>query len=174
MSNRESTTTPEQILLRIVDRLCDQINEANQHNTFISTLPETEFPNPSEFMFEVAPDSNWNFDQGHITGAGKNALHTMGLISVTLHSHFQGDQAGRDVAWLTNATRGILRLVTKVLDALSNYDLTDVNGNELLSEPLRPTGMAIPPKDKREKGWITLAFNVEFDWLLTPEEAPVP
>lgn len=166
---RELETTLEPVLLRTVDRLIQQISEANEVNTYISTLPNELFPNPSENMFEVSPGETWTFDPGHITGAGKNALHVKGSLKVTIHHTSQQDQAGRDTVYLTNRTRGVMRLVTKVLDALTNHDLANEDEQPLLSEPMQPTTLHIPPKDERRKGFVTIEFSCEFDWHVTAE-----
>lgn len=166
---REIATTLEPVLLRILDRLIDQIREANKVNTYLSTLPNELFPNPSEYMFEVSPGEQWSFDPGHMTGAGKNALHAVGSVKITIHHTGQLDQAGRDTEYLTGSVRGVMRLVTKVLDALSNHELADSDERPLLSQPLQPKAMYIPPKDDRRKGFVTIEFSCEFDWHVTQE-----
>lgn len=167
--NRELATTLDAILLRVIPHLIAQVPDAKIGNTYLSTIPNELFPNPAEFMFEISPSESWTFEQGHITGAGKDALHAVGNILVTIHSAVQLDQVGRDAEYLTNQARGILRLVTLVLDAMSNHDLLNADDEPMLSQPMRPVRLHIPAKDDRRKGFVTIEFEIEFDWDMTIE-----
>lgn len=174
MARETTSSTLDQVLLRVIDRLIVTVAEAKSANTYISTVHDEPAPNSDENMFEVAPSENSSFDDAHMEGAGKNALHWIGSIDVMIHATAQNDQVGRDVEFLTNASRGIIGLVTKVLDSLSNHDLLDADGNQMLSQPLRPGRMSIPPKNDRTTGYILVSFSCEFDWYMSTADPPVP
>lgn len=167
MARETTTSTLDNILLRTVARLIDQVTDAGTANTYISTVPQELPPNPAEFMFEVSPSNNYTFEEGHMTGGGTVMLHCITEIVVTIHVTGQPDQQGRDDHYLTHTDRGVIKQITGVLKALSIHDLQDAAGNELLSHPMRPVQGTIPPKDERKRGFVSLFFQCEFDWWMS-------
>ena len=162
-------TNLSEVLTRTVVRMIDDIAACTSSNTYLSTMPNQLPPNPDEVMFEVSPSGTYSFDQDIITGAGRNALQCSTEILVTIHVTHQNDEMGRDTEYLTNSTRGALVHVGSVLESLSLHNLLIANGNEILIHPMRPTTGWIPPKDDRRKGFVTLAFSVEFDWDISSD-----
>lgn len=173
MARETTTSTPDIILTRAHSRIVAACDSATNDNTYISTTSTELPPNPDEIMYEIglAPTLSFEYDGGgHFTGAGRNAVHVKGQLSVTIHSTLQADEVGRDLQFLTHADRGIIQYMTEILNALTGHELLDESGNELLSQPLRPIQAHIPPKDDRSRGYVTILFDLEFDWYIPPEE----
>lgn len=161
------STTPDIILTAIVNRIISQVDGATSSNTYISTISNELPPNPAEVMFEISFAHNFATFDGEFTGAGNAGLHTQMTAMVTISTVIQRDEVGRDAVFLTDADQGMLQWLTKVLAALSNHDLLDGSGNQILAEPLRLTQGQIPPKDDRRRGFATLMMECSFDWDLT-------
>jgi len=176
MSRETTTSTLDIVLLAIQSRLIAQVSEFTIHNTYLSTLPtDAPPPSPGQVMCEISPDETWQFEEPMLTGGGRHMMHTRGRIITTLHLTIQTDPVGKDPQYLTNATRGAIKYLNATLSALADHDLLDTEGNELLSHPLRPLTMHLPPKDKREIGYVSIAWDVEFDWYLSiPDDYPTP
>lgn len=167
---RAQGTTPDVILRAVIQRLIDAVPQAEEANTYASTISRELPPNPSDVMFEVALAHNFSEWQPEITGAGNEGLHTIMSVMVTISTTIQQDEVGHDLLYLTDTQLGVCHLMTDVLAALSMYDPKDEAGEEILAQPMRPTSGQLPPKDDRSRGYVTLLFEVEFDWLL-PEVA---
>lgn len=170
MARETTSSTLDVILVRVHARIIAACPSATNDNTYISTVSSELPPSSDERMLEIAPSQVWTFEPGHFTGAGRNAVHMIGQISVTIHTTLQADEVGRDLQFLTHSDRGIIILMNEVLNALSDHDLVDASGNELLSHPLRPSQAHIPPRDDRTRGFLTLLFDVEFDTYIDPTE----
>ncbi len=165
---RETTTSKlDLILLRAKRRLVDAAAIATDSNTYISTIPDELPPNPDEVMFEIAPSHSYQFDQGILAGAGQASLHTQTQLIVTIHSTVQLDEAGRDEIYLTRENLGACELIRQVLKAFCDHDLLDEDDNQMLSHPLMPISGDIPPKDQRERGFVSLRFRCDFDWNMS-------
>lgn len=173
MARETTTTTPDVILTRAHARIVAACDSATDDNTYISTTSTELPPNPDEVMYELGFSPTMSFTSdggGHFTGAGRNAMHVSTQLSVTIHSILQADEVGRDKEYLTHADRGVIQYMTEILNALAEHDLLDSSGNELLSHPLRPSQAHIPPKDDRSRGYVTILFDLEFDWYIPPTE----
>lgn len=170
MTRETTTSTLDVILTRVHARIVAACPSASNDNTYISTVSMELPPNPDEKMLEISPSQSWSFEMPHFTGAGRNAMHTIGQINITVHSTLSADEVGRDKEFLTHSDHGIIKLMTEVLSALADHDLLDASGNELLSEPMRPIQAQIPPKDDRTRGFVTISFEVRFDWYINPTE----
>jgi hypothetical protein len=168
MARETTTSTLDKILLQLRARLIDRVAEFTIHNTYLSTMPnDAPPPSAASVMCEISPSEQWTFEEGMITGGGRYMLHTRGQILTTVHLTISLDKVGTDPQFITNVTRGAVHFLNSLLEALSDHDLLDEDANELLSHPLRPLSMHIPPKEKREIGYVTIVWDVEFDWYLT-------
>lgn len=170
MARETVSSTLDTILTRVHARLITVCTGSTHNNTYLSTVSLELPPSSDEVVFEISPSQSLTFDDPHFTGAGRNAMHVSFQINVTIHSTVQSDEVGRDTEYLTHADRGIVKYMTAVLSALADHDLLDLDGNQLLSQPLRPLQAHIPPKDDRSRGYVTLVFGCEFDWYIDPIE----
>ena len=164
MTRNPIKTTPDVILLRVVERLKAQIADAKESNTYISTVSQELPPNPADVMFEVSLSHNFAFDPGELAGGGSNTIHTHASVMVTIHTQIQLDEMGRDLHYLTHASLGVCKNMTRVLAALTDHDLLNAAAQPILAHTMMPAQGQIPPKDERKKGFVTLIFDVDFDW----------
>lgn len=165
-------TTPDEILLRVVARLIDQVADATAANTFATTrLNDTPPKNPAKIIFAVGFSRSLPFGQRHLAGAGQNIVRVEAEIGVVVWSNYQGDRTGWDSEWLTNDTQGIFLQATEVLKALTVYPLANSSNAEIVIEPMRPVTLGIDPKMERSFGSIQIDFECAFDWDMSdPEE----
>lgn len=166
---RETSTNLDDILNWAVARLVSEVDLATVDNTYVSTVSQELPPSPDEVMFEVSIGPNLNFDGGIIVGAGQASIHTRGQLMVTIHITQSKDEAGRDLHYMNHETLGVSPLVKGVLKAIAATDPVDVNdaSEHLLAEYIIPVSVTIPPKDEREKGYVTCFFDISFDWDMT-------
>lgn len=160
-------TTPDVILKAIIKRIIAEVDSASDSNVYLSTISMELPPNPAEVMYEIAFSHNFSSWDSEFTGAGNEGLHTQMTLMVTISTVIQVDEVGRDFYFLTHETLGVCKRMTDVLRALSNHDLLDDSGNQILAEPLRLSQGQIPPKDDRRRGFVTLLLECAFDWDLS-------
>jgi len=159
-----NTNRPEEIFDSIRDRLIDQITLATTHNTYVSTLPSETPASAADVLYEISPGQDVTFDYPEIVGAGQSQVSTKMQMMVTIHIATDRDQEGRDDEYLKASDIGAFVLVRDVLKALCAWDPLDSSSNEQLSQPMIPTRAYFPAKDDREVGYVTIVFDMEFDW----------
>ena len=165
-------TTLDKILLKVIDRMIEVVDSANPGNTYLSLQHEMDTPpSSSDVLYEISPAMTFRFEPGEFAGGGHHTLHTTTHILVTPHIIIDADPTGKDTLFLTHATRGACMRITDVLRALTEYDPENDDGDQILAEPMRPLEGQIPPKRDRTSGLVDIAFEVQFDWDISPAPA---
>lgn len=100
---------------------------------------------------------------GMQAGAGVHAMRFDGSLQITIWNRLNIDQATRDDSWLTNATLGIVPLMTLLVRALEMYYPTDVSGDYYFLEPLRMKSPGFVFPQKEISGW----GRVQSDWAIS-------
>jgi len=155
-------TTPVAIMEAITARLIDQITTLNPATCFVSR-PNQQFEMSAGGIFTTIWIDSGQFDQGQLDGGMATVTAS---VSVTVHTPIMLDQTGHDTQFLSDASRGVLSLGHDAIKALTLHDLT-VDDDEILREPMRPTGFNTPDRTSDELGDWTITFDAMFDWDLT-------
>lgn len=113
-----------------------------------------------------------NAIQAQATGHGRYATGMDARIDVYVRSRLALDQLHKDTQWLTNRTRGALRKVHEVLDALHLYLPMIDKDRAMLEEPMRIVFVGEPKKryDNPEWGDVLLEFECKYLLGLNIEE----
>jgi hypothetical protein len=100
-----------------------------------------------------------------IDGGGRIDARMNRTIAVTLRTRYAADEGTSNLAWLTDATYGHLDKEHAIYDALLNFQPTDLAGNWLVTQPLKPRGGTNPKKDAKAKEWgqSTVDFEVSYE-----------
>lgn len=156
--------TFEEILDAVVNRLLSEMpNHCRKSNTYIALNPDSFNPNSGELTFIVAPLGG-TFDQDYMEGGGENQVTTDGGFLVKIHSPLQLDEPQRDSSFLTDKSKGVLRLVRQVLKTLTNW--SPQNAVHVLSrDPVFPSGYSFS-RTERSTGSVEIEFKLKFDWEL--------
>jgi hypothetical protein len=161
-------TTLDEVLLRMRDRLISQVKDASTANVFLTTgqfqagsLP----PNAAQFIYEVFPDPGV-FDQALITAVCENQARVEMDVLIRIWSVIDLDQYDQNRVFLTDNLKGLIPRFTQVLRALHLHELCNIDGDYLLSQPLRPKNYAVDRKEEREQGSLIVGFEAVFDWDL--------
>lgn len=149
------------VLDSVADRLRQQLG-LSESTCFFSLNPDSPPPVPTDVYLVISPDGG-QFDPSMFEGGGEQQLTVETGALVTIHSTTRLDAGGKDKERLTNTSKGILQMMTKVLRALSGYDLT-IDGDTFARTLPSPQGFSKPTKNKETLGSIGLAFNLSFDW----------
>ncbi|MDE2102945.1 MAG: hypothetical protein KGL39_37220 [Patescibacteria group bacterium] len=119
---------------------------------------------PGQFIYVIFP-SGGTFDDTLIDGGGNFQATVYATIAIRIYSFVQLDEYGRDTLWLSQNSLGISEPMRQLLKLISQADMTDVDGNDLLREPIMPVAFkTIRPS--REIGAIEVLFQVCYDWDL--------
>lgn len=111
---------------------------------------------PVDNLFVVVGGGRWNADQAAFAGGGNLTLIFDGALAVNLWARVEVDLINQDQKYLTDPTLGVLNTWSKLVEALSNFEITDASGNQLLEMPLRILSFEIPKRPKG-MGWGRIA-----------------
>lgn len=163
-----NASTLDEILLRVVARLIDQITDATASTCYLSLDPDTlPAPNPGEIVYVVSPAPSGQFDEADVDGGGTELSVVYWPLVITIHNTAINDETGHDTEFLTNATRGVVGKTTDVLKALVAHDLQDASSNEILAQPLIPSSADVERVRATRRGSIQLAFTMKILWDLS-------
>jgi hypothetical protein len=131
---------------------------------------ETEIPPPSsgDITILIGPDGG-NFQDDMFAGGGEEQATIETAVEVAIFSSVQLDPTGHDQETLSNESNGVLKILDRVLIALTGHDLL-VGDNQVLRFLLHPQGFHRPrrvPPDLQRVASIAVVFSVSFDWALT-------
>jgi hypothetical protein len=161
-------TTPDKVLLAVEERLIDQIDDASESSTWISTLPDRPEPPQlsSDGGYEISMTGGV-FEPAEIGGGGVDSMHVSNCqLIVTIHTIVLLDESSRDKDFLTHREIGVLIRMTKVMKALAAHMLQD-GGVDILAQAIYPVQFVIPPHTEKGGGYNSAHFSLEFDWDLT-------
>lgn len=155
---------PEDIYASVVARLLDQIPDFCKPETcYLSLDPDALVPSPGDLVFVVSPMSGRAKDS-YYEGGGLEQLTIDGGIIVKIHSPLQLDEPHKDVALLTEQTRGLWRIARRVIRAIANSAWSPTKGaDEITRDPCYLIGYDLG-KHPRSIGSIELHFACLFDW----------
>lgn len=126
------------------------------------------------------------FNYAAMAGGGSNVVAYQGTLRVAIWSSNRTDRAGEGVSMLTSSGRGLLRLQTKILKALTGSYLQELaaGGNSYLPnltdcmKPISDTQPQSAGKDGAggQKATLAVDFSVDFKWNLDgdTDEEPDP
>jgi len=157
---------PDEILLSIVTQIQGEVPDlSNPGNCFMALNPEkTPGAATGGFFCIVSPRSG-TFPDGFMDGGGQ-AQCTVNTGFVTrIYSMTQVDPAKQDGLFLTDATRGIFQVATKVLQALALFDPV-IGDVFVVRDQIMPDHFVIGRND-RNLGYIEIGFKLTFDWDLS-------
>lgn len=156
------------ILNRIVARLREQIEGANEANCYVSDDPDgLPAGNSSQFIYVVSPAPSGRFNEGMFDGGGTLQATVDTVLTVTVHSTAMNDQPHRAEQFFLNESRGLFASkASPVLKALAGHDLTDQEGDWILTQPIIPLDYNWE-RPNQKKGSVQFGFRIMFDWKLT-------
>lgn len=94
--------------------------------------------------------------------AGSGGFPVVGLLSVSVCTHFGTDQATRSTSYLRDVRNGLLKEAHRAAVALHLWDGITKQNESILMQPARVTAEGITFRAKRPKtGWGSASFNVE-------------
>lgn len=163
-----NASTLDEILLRVVARLIDQITDANASTCYISLDPDVlPAPNPGEIVYVVSPSPSGQFDESDQDAGGTDLAVVFWPLVITIHNTAINDETGHDTEFLTNASRGVVGKATGVLKALLAHDLQDASSNEILAQPLIASDAAVERVKSTRRGSIQFGFSMKILWDLS-------
>ena len=164
-------TDQSTILDRVVARLIDQVAALNAKTCVVTAQPPDEPPAQlRENLFCSVSPADGRFDQELLEGGGQNTLVEHSGVVVVLWSAMKLDRTGVNISLLTDAARGLFDLKRRVLKALTNHDLANGNGDQILQEPMRPILSEAPRATEQHQsgvGDLAITFLVDFEWDLS-------
>lgn len=169
-----NATTKATVLLRIGKLLEARIPDfANRIFVVVEDkIPETVQSN--EVL--TVQITGGNFDYGAMVGGGSNVVHYQGTVRVGVWSTSRTDRPGVAVGMLTSSGRGLLRLQTKILKALTGSYLQEAEcGGDgytpNLIECMKPASDSQPQSAGKggagsEQATLAVDFSIDFKWDL--------
>jgi hypothetical protein len=173
MPGADSTTKAE-VLLRAARLLEARLPDfANR----IHVVIEDDIPNSAQNNeILTVMITGGSFDEGALTGGGSSVVHYRGTLRVAVWSHNRADRPGVSLSMLTASGRGLLRLQTKIIKALTGSYLqeSEAGGNGYtpqLIDCIKPMSDSQPQsagKDgaSSQKATLAVDFSVDFKWDL--------
>lgn len=153
-----------EILQAAVAHLIAQLpTHCKASNTFMALNPDSVEPNAGYMSFVVSPMGG-SFPGEFQDGGGVQQVTTETGMLITIHSPLQMDEPRRDTKFLTDNSKGVIGVATKVLKAFTQWDPRNAD-SILLREPATPTGFNFKRSD-RSLGSMELEFRLNFDWGL--------
>lgn len=162
-------TTLDAILEKIAARIVARSNSILSSDRVFETLaPDDEhLAYPPGDQFATITPQRFASDQALAAGQGRYTMGFDGQIRVAAIARFAGDQELRNARLLRDATRGLLNLGLRILDALHMFEPTNSAGDCILKEPMRVTTWDVQPKrmkDANGSNWCVIAslWDVRF------------
>jgi hypothetical protein len=164
----------DDVLLKVVARLIDQIEGANESNCYLSLDPDSLPSNPGDHVYVVAPVAG-QFRAGAFIGGGLNHLATEAGCKVAIHCPSLIDQNQRDAVAITDASLSVLRKATAVIAALCHTGAGPLPGSAWvprvgeydLTGQFEPVSFALFKHANDAIRSIELSFRFSFDWDMT-------
>lgn len=168
------STTKAEVLLRVARLLEFRLPEfANRiHIVIEDDIPQSLQSNEVLTVQIVGG----TFDDGVLTGGGSAVVLYQGTLRIAIWSSNRTDQKGLASSMLTSSGRGLLRLETKILRALTGSYLVEpeAGGNgysEGLTDCIKPLSDSQPQsagKDggRAQKATLAIDFGIDFKWDL--------
>ncbi len=130
------------------------------------------FPIGGDYWVSISVGEG-RFDDALFEGGGRNQCTVYFDCITTIFTRIQLDQTDHDEILMFNASRGLYRVLSNLLSSLAEHDL-EVGGNNVLREPLPPTGIGYPTKgsppgyegEHPNLAWLSVNWRIGFDWLL--------
>lgn len=173
MPNRIESTL-DVILSRIVERLKFVIPGADDQTCYLADDPDELRSGllktaPAEVCFLVCPAPGGQFDPAFWAGGGEFTIEVNTVVTVTVHKAIElADQQGRGRELLTAANRGLFsQYMPLVMTALAGHDLTNTDGNWILSKALEPLDYNWDREPKRRTSSIQIGFGVNWQQKFT-------
>lgn len=159
------------VLQAVVSRLIREVDKFTDTNCFLTAEPPDEPPaNVRNNVFCTVSPTNSKFDQDALVGGGLHTVFEEAGVQIVIFNSVKLDRVGHDSALLTEASRGLLILKKQILKALSDHDLQDGNGKEILINLMAPLLSENPRSSKGKEGAVgdlSLQFSTDFEWDLT-------
>lgn len=168
MSSRVPTTQAA-VLQAIVDRLKAALSFSDSQ-CFLSVHAEPNATVDQNLWITVSPEDG-QFDQELLDGAGRSGVAEQTWAVLTIFSQVRLDRPEHDVSMLNDTSRGVLSLKHRVINALTQFDPTNSDGDFILMEPMAPTNSPRPLSDRKKLGDVQLWFSTKFLWDI-PQEIP--
>lgn len=117
--------------------------------------------------------SDGDTDRPMFDGGGDGQLVETVYLTVTGYSRIKTDPTGNDSHLLLDATRGLLPIKKKIMQALAGQDPKDRDNAPFLRGHLQPVHATAPSimtdgdTNKIYFGMIAVTFEIMFDWDLT-------
>jgi hypothetical protein len=168
------STTKAEVLLRAAKLLESRIPDfANRiHIVIDDEIPQSAQNN--EILTVMI--TGGNFDNGAMTGGGSSVVLYSGTLRVAVWSYNRTDRPGVAIGMLTASGRGLLRLQTKIIKALTGSYLqeTQAGGNGYtpqLTDCMKPLSDSQPQSAGKDgaaaqKATLAIDFSVDFKWNL--------
>ena len=153
------------ILMSVVDRLVDSIEEATPSTVIVSMQPEPP-QNVSKNLFLIVSPMEGTFDVDAFEGGAENVCIEQTGVVVTIYSAYKG-RRGEEANDMVDPRRGMLEWKRRVISALAGYDASA--GRDLpltsLMEPLQ-SGRPEEAMDGRHAS-LMITFSLDIHWELT-------
>lgn len=141
------------ILEKVSERILARSNSILSADRILETLaPDEEHLNqPPGDQFVTITPVRFAASTALVAGSGRYTLGFDGQIRVGCFARFAGDQELRNARLLRDATRGLLNLHLRVLDALEQFAPTNSEGEAIVKEPMRNVSWDVQPKRYRSR-----------------------
>jgi hypothetical protein len=104
--------------------------------------------------------------ESYTVGGGRMDTRLARKLSIICRSRLRTDEENTDKNWFTDAAFGYLSLEDSLVDCLHLFLPSDINGNALLTMPMRVVGSSDVEEDQKEPGWGFA--SVDFAAVLEP------
>ena len=144
--------------LALTDRQCYETLEP---------ITTPTIPAGGDYLVTVSPGDG-RFPAEYQIGGGSATCVEETSVTVTLYTRTRTDQTDHAERLFHDETRGLMVLKQKVLKALVGHVLTDIDGNELLTQHLYAMQSWRPRVDQQSNLAMTaVGFGVDYNWDLT-------
>lgn len=167
MSRTAISTDQATVLQAVVTRIAATVDQFSLTNCVITEETEPEEAYEGSLICCVSPMAG-TFPEDWAIGGGAEQCHEQSGVILSVWSRIHLDRKNRTKAALLKEHRGLLPIKKAILKALCGHDLTDDNGNALLTSIMAP----INSKHQRRSGdgnliGFSLSFSTDFLWDLT-------
>lgn len=162
-----TATDQSTVLDAVAERIIREVSDKfTHHNCYQTIEPNPDFEHAHHLFCHVSPGDG-RYNDGAMAGGGSHTCFEHTGTYVTIFNRVRLDPVNHAEQILKESSRGLLILKHRILKALTDHDLQDKAGNEIVINLIAPI-TATQPQLYRDKGVASLSilFSTDFEWNL--------